>query len=151
MFNPGNNTKNADLNPAKYPSLAKNPPKYTTAYIVQQRNCRWHCEPTFLRLGFNNDNLYSHPPSQISPSPISPSVILPLRTLRLGSLSNLIIKTYRIAQQIFVGKSERAGQKVEVFYILYRYGDFTLYFLFRSFAVRERNAGYYEKRPDCIT
>jgi hypothetical protein len=32
-------------NPAKYPSLAKNPPKYTTAYIVQQSNCRWHCEP----------------------------------------------------------------------------------------------------------
>jgi hypothetical protein len=27
-------------NPAKYPSLAKNPPKYTTAYIVQQSNCR---------------------------------------------------------------------------------------------------------------
>jgi hypothetical protein len=26
--------------------LAKNLPKYTTAYIVQQRNCRWHCEPT---------------------------------------------------------------------------------------------------------
>jgi hypothetical protein len=33
-----------------------------------------------------------------------------------------------------VGKSERAGQKVEGFYILYRYGDFTLYFLSRSFA-----------------
>jgi hypothetical protein len=27
-------------NPAKYPSLAKNPPKYTTAYIVQKSNCR---------------------------------------------------------------------------------------------------------------
>jgi hypothetical protein len=34
-------------NPAKYPSLSKNPPKYTTAYIVQQSNCRWLCEPTF--------------------------------------------------------------------------------------------------------
>jgi hypothetical protein len=78
VFNPGNNTKNADLNPAKYPSSAKNPPKYTTAYTVQQRNCRWHCEPTFfLRLGFNNDNLYSHPPSQISPSPICSSPIPP--------------------------------------------------------------------------
>ncbi len=33
-------------NPAKYPSLAKYPPKYTTAYIFQQSNCRWHCEPT---------------------------------------------------------------------------------------------------------
>ena len=30
-------------NPAKYPSLAKNPPKYTTAYIVQQRNCEVDC------------------------------------------------------------------------------------------------------------
>ncbi len=33
-------------NPSKCPSLAKNPPKYTTAYLVQQSNCRWHCEPT---------------------------------------------------------------------------------------------------------
>ncbi len=33
-------------NPAKYPSLAKNPPNYTTAYIVHQSNCRWYCEPT---------------------------------------------------------------------------------------------------------
>jgi hypothetical protein len=52
-------------------------------------------------------------------------------------LVTLITKTYRIAQQIFVGKerkSGRAGQKVEGFYILYRYGDFTLYFLSRSFA-----------------
>jgi hypothetical protein len=32
------------------------------------------------------------------------------------------------------GKSERAGQKVEGFYIMNRYGDFTLYFLSRSFA-----------------
>jgi hypothetical protein len=35
--------------PAKYPSLAKNPPKYTTAYIAQQSNCRWLCEPTCLQ------------------------------------------------------------------------------------------------------
>jgi hypothetical protein len=34
---------------------------------------------------------------------------------------------------------------------LYRYGDFTLYFLSRSFALRERNAGHCEKRPDGIT
>jgi hypothetical protein len=46
---------------------------------------------------------------------------------------------------------KRAGQKVEAFYILYRCGDFTLYFLSRSFAVRERNAGQCEKRRDCIT
>ena len=37
------------------------------------------------------------------------------------------------------------------FYFLYRYGDFTLYFLSRSFAVRERNAGHCEKQPDSIT
>jgi hypothetical protein len=51
-----------------------------------------------------------------------------------SGLLNLIIKTYRIAQQIFVGKCERAGQKVEGFYILYRCGDFTMHFLSRSFA-----------------
>jgi hypothetical protein len=34
---------------------------------------------------------------------------------------------------------------------LYRYGDFTLYFLSRSFAVRERHAGHCEKQPDSIT
>ena len=34
-------------NPVKYPSWAKNPPNYTTAYIVQQSNCRWHGEPTY--------------------------------------------------------------------------------------------------------
>jgi hypothetical protein len=37
-----------EKNPAKCPSLAKNPPKFTTAYIVQQSNFRWHCEPTFF-------------------------------------------------------------------------------------------------------
>ena len=43
-------------NPAKCPSLAKNPPKYTTAYIVQQSNCRWQCEPTFfLGWAFNKE------------------------------------------------------------------------------------------------
>ena len=26
------------------PSLGKNPPRHTTVYIVQQSNCRWHCE-----------------------------------------------------------------------------------------------------------
>jgi hypothetical protein len=24
------------------------PQKYTKAYLVQQSNCRWHCEPTFF-------------------------------------------------------------------------------------------------------
>ena len=50
----------------------------------------------FLRLGFNNDNLYSHPPSQISPSLISPSLVLPLQTLRLLSLVSLMTKTKRM-------------------------------------------------------
>jgi hypothetical protein len=52
---------------------------------------------------------------------------------------------------IFFSDFKRAGQKVEGFYILYRYGDFTMYFLFRCFAVRERNAGDCEKRRVCIT
>jgi hypothetical protein len=43
-------------NPGKCPSLAENPSKYTTAYIVQQSNCRWHCEPTFfLSWAFNKE------------------------------------------------------------------------------------------------
>ncbi len=49
-------------NPAKYPILAKNPPKYTTAYIVQQSNCRWHGEPT-CKLGLNNEkSIHTLPP-----------------------------------------------------------------------------------------
>ncbi len=35
----------------------------------------------FLRLGFKNDNLHSHPPSPISPSPIPPSPNPPSRLL----------------------------------------------------------------------
>ena len=42
--------------PREDSSLGKNPPKYTTAYIVQQSNCRWHCEPTFfLGWAFNTE------------------------------------------------------------------------------------------------
>jgi hypothetical protein len=52
---------------------------------------------------------------------------------------------------ISLADGKRAGQKVEGFYILYRYGDFTMYFSSRSFAVRESNAGDCEKRRDCIT
>jgi hypothetical protein len=33
---------------------------------------------------------------------------------------------------------KRAGQKVEGFYILYRCGDFTMYFLSRFFEIREK-------------
>jgi hypothetical protein len=34
--------------PRENSSLAKNPPKYTTAYIVQQSNCRGHCQRSCL-------------------------------------------------------------------------------------------------------
>ncbi len=40
-----------------------------------------------------------------------PSVWLPLETLRLGFLVNLNLKTYSIAQQIFVGKERKSGTK----------------------------------------
>jgi hypothetical protein len=54
--------------PAKCPSLEKNPPKYTTAYIVQQSNCRWRCEPTFfLGWAFNNEQSIHTLPLQSLP------------------------------------------------------------------------------------
>ncbi len=64
-------------NPAKCPSLAKNPLKYTTAYIVQQSNSRWHCEPTFFYgLDLTMKSLFT--PSLFDlPLPISPSLIPP--------------------------------------------------------------------------
>jgi hypothetical protein len=39
---------NLERKPRENSSSGKNPPKYTTAFIVQQSNCRWHCEPTFF-------------------------------------------------------------------------------------------------------
>jgi hypothetical protein len=47
-------------NPAKYPSLAKNPPKYTIAYTIQWSNGRWQTY-ILLMLGLNNESLF--PPS----------------------------------------------------------------------------------------
>jgi hypothetical protein len=98
QFSPGNNTKKQIfkcliqaiirkmqiLNPAKYPSLAKNPPKYTTAYIVQQRNCRWHCEPTFFLGWASTMIIYIH--------------TLPLKSLHLLSLhlQSLPLQTLRL-------------------------------------------------------
>ena len=71
-------------NPAKYPSLAKNPPKYTTAYIVQQSNYRWHCEPTFfLGWAFYNDKSLHTLPLQFLHLLSLPLQSLPLQTLRL--------------------------------------------------------------------
>ncbi len=86
MFNPGNNKKNADLNPREISQFGKKSAKvyhclYSTTEELQMALWAY----IYLRLGFNNDSLYSHPPSQISPSPISPSLVLPLQTLRLLS------------------------------------------------------------------
>ncbi len=66
-------------NPAKYPSLAKTPPKYTTAYIVQQSN---YCTGGIVNLHvfqvrLKQKKVSSHNPSSISPSTISPSLIPP--------------------------------------------------------------------------
>ncbi len=120
MFNPGNNTKNADLNPAKYPSLAKNPPKYIVYHCLyssteELQMALWAY--IFLRLGFNNNNLYSHPPSQISPSPISPSLVLPLQTLHLLSLVSLMTKTKRMIVDNLFRWFQNSGTKSR--------GDFT--------------------------
>jgi hypothetical protein len=87
-------------NPAKCPSLAKNPPKYTTAYIVQESNCRWHCEPTFfLSWAFNKEKSIHTLPLQSFHLLSLPLWSLPLQTLRLVSLVSLITKTERIAQR----------------------------------------------------
>jgi hypothetical protein len=59
------------------------------------------------------------------------------------------INSYYVLLQYIISKEW--DKMYRGFYFLYRYGDFTLYFLSRSFAVRERNAGYCEKRPDSIT
>ena len=73
--------------PREDSSLAKNPPKYTTAYIVQQSNCRWHCEPTFfLGWAFNKEKSFHFLPLQSlhlllfisNPSLSKPSVSSPL-------------------------------------------------------------------------
>ena len=71
----------------------------------------------FLRLGFNNDNLYSHPPSQIYPSPISPPLVLPLQTLRLLSLVGLMTKTKRMIVDNLFRWFQNSGTKSR--------GDFT--------------------------
>jgi hypothetical protein len=50
-----NDMYHIEKTPRKF-QFEENPPKYTTAYLVQQSNCRWHCEPTFfLRWAFNTE------------------------------------------------------------------------------------------------
>ena len=121
--------KNADLNPAKYPSLAKNPPKYTTAYNVQQRNCRWHCEPTFFS-GWASTMKSLFTPSLFDLSLSYLSISNP--SLSKPSFSSpwsvWWLKLKECLLTICFADFKRAGQKVEAFYILYRCGDFTLYF-----------------------
>jgi hypothetical protein len=86
--------------PRENSSLAKNLLKFTTAYIVRQSNCRWHCEPIMLlNLGLNNDKCIHTLPLRPVPFHISPSLSLPLQTLRLVSLISLIAKTKRIAER----------------------------------------------------
>ncbi len=81
--------------------FAKNPPKYTTAYLVQQSNCRWLCEPTcFSSLAKTMKSLFTPSLSDLYGTfPISPSLSLPLQTLRLVALVSLISKTKRIAER----------------------------------------------------
>ena len=71
----------------------------------------------FLRLGFNNDNLFSHPPSQISPSTISPSLVLPLPEGFSVSSPWAVwwIKQKEWLFTICFADFKRAGQKVEGF------------------------------------
>jgi hypothetical protein len=81
-------------NPAKFPSLAKNPPKYTAAYIVQQSNCRWHVWTfMFIRLGLNNKKSIHTLPLWSAPFLSLHLKSLPFQTLRLISLVSLITKT----------------------------------------------------------
>jgi hypothetical protein len=101
----------------------------------------------FISFGINNEKSFHTLPLQ-SLHLLSPSIILPLQTLRLDSLVNLIRKTYRIAQQIFEGKARKSGTKSR--------GFLQFVPLRRLYAVLFvplfcRNAGDYEKRPDCIT
>ena len=80
--------------PREDSSLGKNPPKYTTAYIVQQSNCRWLCEPTFfLRWDFNKEKSLHTLPLQSFHLLSQYLKSLPLQILRLISLVNLITKT----------------------------------------------------------
>jgi hypothetical protein len=82
----------------------------------------------FLRFGFKNDNLYSHPPSQISPSPILPYPNPPSRLL-------WPVWLFKHKGYLPQRTAKERDKKYRGFYFLYRCGDFTLYFLSRSFAV----------------
>ncbi len=62
--------------------------------------------------------------------------------------SQRCINSYYVLLPYIISKAR--DKMYRGFYFLYRCGDFTLYFLSRSFAVRKRNAGHYEKRPDSI-
>ncbi len=57
--------------------LAKNPPKYTTVYIVQQSNCRWHCESIHVSLVWIKQWKVSSYLSLFNPSLSKPSFSSP--------------------------------------------------------------------------
>jgi hypothetical protein len=146
VFNPGNNTKNADLNPEKYPSMAKNPPKYTTAYIVQQRNCRWHCEPTYFLGWASTMIIYIH--------------TLPLKSLHLLSLplQSLPLQTLRLVffwpVRLFKHKeylSQRTAKERDKKYRGFTFCTATAILHCTFYPALLLSAGYCEKRPDCIT
>jgi hypothetical protein len=63
-------------------------------------------------------------------------------------LVNLIIKTYRIAQQIFVGKERKSGTKSRG---VLHYVPLRRFYAVLFVPLFCRNAGYNEKQPDCIT
>ena len=96
--------------------------------------------------------VYSHPPSSICPFPISPSLIPPSPNPPSLLLVSLMTKTKRMIVWPFVSLiSKERDKKYRGFHFLYRCGNFTMYFLSRCYAVRERNTGQCEKRPDGIT
>ena len=63
---------------------AKNSLRGTTAYIAQQSNCRWHCEPTFfLGWAFNKEKSFHFLPLQSLHLLSLHLQSFPLETLRL--------------------------------------------------------------------
>jgi hypothetical protein len=53
LADPYCNIIDTERKPSENCSLGKNPLKYTTANVVQQSNCRWHCERSCL-LGYKS-------------------------------------------------------------------------------------------------
>ncbi len=141
-------------NPAKIRVWEKNPPKYTTAYIFNRATAGGTVNLHVSQVWLQQWKVYSHPPSSICPFPISPSLIPPSPKSKPSVSSPRSVWWLKHTEWLLTILSlisKERDKKYRGFYFLYRYGDFTLYFLSRSFAVRERIARYCEKRPDFIT